>query len=525
MSAPAHDENLLSSWKEISGHLGCDVRTCIRWEKNLGMPVHRLEGTAKSRVFAYKNELEDWLKTRLDNNNVPADLKRRKFSTIRPFPFLIVLVALAAVFALFIYLPRHSEPPPKKKPASTPQSTGPLTLADGDIVTTEFGMGGRLRVWRRGAHDSFREAWRIEPVRHSSLAIGDLDNDGDCEIVAPGVCRENEEVGERRVVKYRFFLNIYKPGIKDWWKTTFYSKANCIYESSNFEFSEIAVAEVDGVPGNEVVLITAHCLSVFKYDRGQKEFKLLCSRYSFADQTGLFLKSVAVANIDQDEANEIFITADEWMDESSVINKGWLLALKLQNDWPELVRSVPLDGNPGYQSLRVGDVIPGGQKEFVFPCYRRTNDVWNSYILGWDPDCGVVFDRAVYDRGSDDVRIIHLDVGELSPLPGSEIVVGKHFLDELSYYSWNRNNLIEHGKFPLDYRVGLSNVFMDNRKKDGFAPAGLITLGSANIEPGGGKTYLELFNFSDGFFSKWRRLGGDEEDLRVSYAAFGRGRH
>ena len=55
----------LSSWKEIASHLGCDERTCLRWEKKLGLPVHRMEGTPKSRVFAFKDELDRWLNDRI----------------------------------------------------------------------------------------------------------------------------------------------------------------------------------------------------------------------------------------------------------------------------------------------------------------------------------------------------------------------------------------------------------------------------------------------------------------------------
>ncbi len=60
-------ESLLTSWKEIAAYLNCETRTCIRWEKNLKLPIHRMEGTPKSRVFAYKAELDDWLKARLNN--------------------------------------------------------------------------------------------------------------------------------------------------------------------------------------------------------------------------------------------------------------------------------------------------------------------------------------------------------------------------------------------------------------------------------------------------------------------------
>ena len=54
-------ENLFRSWKEIAAYLGCDIRTCLRWEKGLGLPVHRVEGASKGTVFAYKEELDRWI--------------------------------------------------------------------------------------------------------------------------------------------------------------------------------------------------------------------------------------------------------------------------------------------------------------------------------------------------------------------------------------------------------------------------------------------------------------------------------
>ena len=63
-------DNLLRSWKEISAYLGCDVRTCHRWEANHGMPVHRAEGgETRSPVFAYKDELDAWFRETFKSSN------------------------------------------------------------------------------------------------------------------------------------------------------------------------------------------------------------------------------------------------------------------------------------------------------------------------------------------------------------------------------------------------------------------------------------------------------------------------
>jgi tetratricopeptide (TPR) repeat protein len=57
---PSTDRRRLDSWKEIASFFGRDERTVNRWEKELGLPIHRLPGT-KGRVYAYVEELSAWL--------------------------------------------------------------------------------------------------------------------------------------------------------------------------------------------------------------------------------------------------------------------------------------------------------------------------------------------------------------------------------------------------------------------------------------------------------------------------------
>jgi serine/threonine-protein kinase len=54
-------EERLDSWKAIAAHLGRTVRTVQRWEREQGLPVHRLLHSALSSVYAYTSELDDWL--------------------------------------------------------------------------------------------------------------------------------------------------------------------------------------------------------------------------------------------------------------------------------------------------------------------------------------------------------------------------------------------------------------------------------------------------------------------------------
>lgn len=63
---------VLQSWKEISAYLGRDVRTCRRWEEHLGLPIHRLNGSPKARVMAYKDEIDRWLETKLHEHDLQS---------------------------------------------------------------------------------------------------------------------------------------------------------------------------------------------------------------------------------------------------------------------------------------------------------------------------------------------------------------------------------------------------------------------------------------------------------------------
>jgi phage terminase Nu1 subunit (DNA packaging protein) len=52
----------LDSWKEIAVYLQRDVRTVQRWASSRGLPVRRVPGGAKPRVFAVRSEIEGWLR-------------------------------------------------------------------------------------------------------------------------------------------------------------------------------------------------------------------------------------------------------------------------------------------------------------------------------------------------------------------------------------------------------------------------------------------------------------------------------
>lgn len=58
-SAMSMSTRELASWKEIAHHLGVNVRTAQKWERERGLPVRRSAGS-RSRVSADAATLETW---------------------------------------------------------------------------------------------------------------------------------------------------------------------------------------------------------------------------------------------------------------------------------------------------------------------------------------------------------------------------------------------------------------------------------------------------------------------------------
>ena len=242
MEDKQNQRKILSSWKEIADYLGYNRRTCSHWEKEYGLPVHRMDDKPKSWSSAIPQELDEWLKK--TKTNQVHKKKSRRFQPALAITVFAVFLLLAGAYFL---LPKLIIPSKPNEDPETPRSTGPLSLQANDLVTTEFAGDGRLRVWRKGEVNAYKEAWRIEPVRHSSFIVSDIDDDGTDEIAA-GYCHRVETKGERKRSFYQYFINVYKPAQKDWWKTTYFNDADCVFEDERVDLTEMADGELDGNP-------------------------------------------------------------------------------------------------------------------------------------------------------------------------------------------------------------------------------------------------------------------------------------
>src|SRR6188768_3122759 len=86
-------EDRLDSWKEIAVYLNRSVRTLYRWEKDEGLPVHRLQHKELGSVFAYKSELDAWVSARSPDPDFHAKTEQ---TASAPRSFVTVALTLAA---------------------------------------------------------------------------------------------------------------------------------------------------------------------------------------------------------------------------------------------------------------------------------------------------------------------------------------------------------------------------------------------------------------------------------------------
>jgi len=61
MNENGTDGDRLDSWKSISTYLERDVSTLLRWEREKGLPIHRIPGGKRHAVYAFRRELDEWL--------------------------------------------------------------------------------------------------------------------------------------------------------------------------------------------------------------------------------------------------------------------------------------------------------------------------------------------------------------------------------------------------------------------------------------------------------------------------------
>ena len=172
MDGEDKQKELLISWKEIADYLDCKVRSCQRWEKEAGLPVRRYSNSSKSRVFAYKEEISNWLENKTLNE---------KKNTAKYFYFLIPIIGFVLIFMAFIF--PHS-----------PAQPHDFRIDGSDLVTLNQ---KNKEIWRydtgiKGLNDEeyYRNHFQVKRLSKAIhykklplIIIRDIDNNGIKEVL------------------------------------------------------------------------------------------------------------------------------------------------------------------------------------------------------------------------------------------------------------------------------------------------------------------------------------------------------
>lgn len=150
---------MLRSWKEIARYLGCDRKTCARWEAECGLPIKRIDpASRRSRVFAYPSEIDQWLSER---GTTPFPNRNKTQRGVRGF--FVPAAAAGLILAAAFLLKTTGIIAPPNVPLLAVQSSLPSGLPDEDFFLVE---GFKSELQRRLAASG-----RLQIIRPTSAAL------------------------------------------------------------------------------------------------------------------------------------------------------------------------------------------------------------------------------------------------------------------------------------------------------------------------------------------------------------------
>ncbi len=141
----------LGSWKEIGAFFEADERTVRRWEKDRGLPIHRVPGASGTKVFAYTAELSQWLERPRDGGEKPADAVGRVEPVRRGYSrrqrIALIGLAAVAVIVLAIGLAEFFPQAPSRRASEVTPVSAEIHVAGRSAEATAFYRQG-LYEWQ-----------------------------------------------------------------------------------------------------------------------------------------------------------------------------------------------------------------------------------------------------------------------------------------------------------------------------------------------------------------------------------------
>lgn len=439
---------------------------------------------------------------------------------------LVCILSFALVFIGLNLLQAEEQgknkPPDKGKPE--PQS--PLVLNPADIVTAE---SNAVRVWDCSidAYAAGNPIWSTKTPGHFSVGVGDVDGDGLREIVVPEI-KGTPRRGKKD--NFKFFLNIYKEGVSGIWHST--EDYACL--TGQVRHAQVMIADVDGIPGDEVILMTYKHLAIFKYVEGGNGDELFTMTFKTAeeDYSEIYhFVAVTAGNVIDGNGyagDEIIVSAFDGrysygngsvfiLDKSLDIIEIYTIP-DLLNTYLYSLCAADLNGDNVDEICATGSIYCGSGNGVLYQAkvfvWHWSGNSWNcSFCLipGWETSVNMF-------------PYLCLDAGELNGKPRIVVSANSGYQDYYLYiYNYDANQLSlsypDNGGFGLFlpdadkvYDVEVGDVDGDTSNNE------IVVAGTANVVT---CFYLEVFDLDFDsyldlhFDSLWRRIGEHRKEGRV----------
>jgi hypothetical protein len=135
----ASEENKLIGYKAIAQYLDMSIRNVRLWEKNLGLPLHRISGHHGYRIHAFKDEIDQFVREK-DG----GALKKQKHKKI-VLAVILSICTLIITIGLVLLMPGSSTPEESDGPATfnLDKTIVQVLNANGDLLW-KFNYGNQI---------------------------------------------------------------------------------------------------------------------------------------------------------------------------------------------------------------------------------------------------------------------------------------------------------------------------------------------------------------------------------------------
>jgi hypothetical protein len=303
-----------------------------------------------------------------------------------------------------------------------PKVYGPLTISESQLQIAGFNTGSPTGVFMCKFDQSaskYEVVWESAEadVRFNNVRIGDIDNDGQNEIVAIHTITTVTGKGKNQQTTYSSELLIFEDG--DMREPTSRLSLDGLECYSGLA-KEIRIANVDNDPGNELVVMKSGMDSgVFEVYRITPDH-MISRLYSSEVYRGGGIWSLEVGNADNTGANEIllsrYMTTRPFILKFAETGYGWVPVDDGLIDPTGTAEAFNDDGTLNFNVIKVSDVDGDDVNEIIAGGNSGWLMIWN-YIEGR-------YVKVFSEEVDPEHATWALDVGNIDEDSGKEIVIG-----------------------------------------------------------------------------------------------------